>query len=77
MTSQFGLNQEVTPRINNNYKRYKGVGAGRNAARIEVGGLLDAGINVKFQMWNAAFLKYVFGSVTGVGSAGDRCGRSG
>jgi len=71
VNSHLGLIQEVTPKITNNYREYRGVGSGRNPVRVEVAGLLDVGIPLTFQIWNGTFLKYVLGSVSGAGTAED------
>ncbi len=71
VNSHFGLIQKATGRIKNNIQSYRGIGAGRNAAHREVGGLLDTGINMTFQVINGSFLEYVFGTKTGSGTAGD------
>ena len=68
VTSQFGIVQRVTGRVNNNYGRRGGVGAGRNSGEIRVAGILDAGINIDIEVITGAFLEYVFGTVTGAGT---------
>ena len=71
VTSHFGLIQNSRARIKNQYQGYKGIGAGLNDRQISAAGLLDTGIGFTFQVFNADFLKYVLGSVSGAGSVGD------
>ncbi|MFA5407123.1 MAG: phage tail tube protein, partial [Candidatus Nanoarchaeia archaeon] len=70
VNSHFGLIQEVTPKISNNYKEYRGVGAGVGPARVDVAGLLNTGIPLTFNVFNGTFLKYALGSVSGSGTVG-------